>query len=59
LALHAYDAAHVARELYNRKQNAGRDRGGVAVRFVVPTIAAGRVYMGARREVDVYGLIGR
>jgi hypothetical protein len=55
--LRAYDATNVARELFNSEQNSARDRAGVTVRFTLPTIANGRVYVGAKGEVDVYGLI--
>jgi hypothetical protein len=55
--LHAVDASDVARELYNSNQNAGRDGAGLAVRFNIPTIVNGHVYVGAKREVDVYGLL--
>ena len=55
--LHAFDAGNVARELYNSEQNSSRDRAGMALRFAVPTIVNGRVYVGAKREVDVYGLL--
>ena len=57
--LHAYDASNVARELYSSELNASRDRAGVALRFAIPTVAAGRVYIGAKGEVDVYGLLSR
>jgi hypothetical protein len=57
--LHAYDAANVSRELYHSEQNSARDRGGLTVRFAIPTIANGRVYIGAKGEVDVYGLLAR
>ncbi len=54
--LHAYDATNIARELYNSEQNSARDRAGMTVRFTIPTIANGRVYVGTKREVNVYGL---
>jgi hypothetical protein len=53
--LHAVDASDVTRELYNSDQNSARDRAAVGMRFNIPTIANGHVYIGARREVDVYG----
>lgn len=55
--LYAADATNVAHELYNSNQNAVRDRAGAALRFNVPTIVNGHVYVGAKREVDVYGLL--
>jgi len=55
--LHAYDAANVAHELYNSEQNSARDRAGMTVRFTIPTIAGGRVYIGTKGEVDTYGLL--
>jgi hypothetical protein len=54
--LYANDAANVAHELYNSEQNSGRDRAGTALRFNIPTVANGRVYVGTKRQVDVYGL---
>jgi hypothetical protein len=56
-ALYAYDAANVAHELYNSEQNAGRDRPGLALRFNIPMVVNGHVYVGAKHEVDVYGLL--
>jgi hypothetical protein len=55
--LHAYDAANVARELYSSEANPSRDRAGTAVRFAMPTVVGGRVYVGAKGEVDVYGVL--
>jgi hypothetical protein len=55
--LFAYDAANVAHELYNSTQNPSRDRAGKALRFTIPTVANGRVYVPAKREIDVYGLL--
>lgn len=47
--LHAYDAADVSRELYTAEL-------GPSVRFSMPTVAGGRVYIGGRRMLYVYGL---
>lgn len=55
--LHAADASNITHELYNSEQNAARDRAGMALRFNIPTIVNGHVYVGAKREVDVYGLL--
>ena len=55
--LHAYDATNLATEFYNSNQNQQRDQAGVAVKFSVPTVADGMVFVGARNEVDVYGLL--
>jgi hypothetical protein len=57
--LHAYAAADVRRELYNSEMRPERDRGGIALRFAIPTVQRGRVFVGAAREVDVYGLRSR
>ena len=55
--LYASDASNVAHELYNSNQNATRDKAGKALRFNIPTIVNGHVYVGSRGEVDVYGLL--
>ena len=55
--LHAVDASNVAHEIYNSEQNPSRDRAGLALRFNIPTIVNGHVYIGAKHEVDVYGLL--
>jgi hypothetical protein len=55
--LHAADASNITHELYSSEQNAGRDRAGWALRFNMPTIVNGHVYVGTKREVDVYGLL--
>lgn len=55
--LHAYDASDVRRELFNSEMNANRDRAGLATRFAIPTVAGGRVYVGTKSQVEVYGVI--
>jgi len=55
--LRAYDALNLANELYDSTQaSGGRDTAGPAVKFVVPTIADGQVFVGTANQLDIYGL---
>jgi hypothetical protein len=55
--LRAYDAQNLANELYYSTQAGSRDQAGPAVKFVVPTVADGHVYVGTGSELDIYGLL--
>ena len=56
--LHAYDATDLTKELYSTdKAPNGRDAAGPAVKFAVPTIVNGRVYLATQTELEVYGLL--
>jgi hypothetical protein len=55
--LRAFDATNLANELYNSQINSARDALGAFVRFSVPTIAEGRVYVGNGKSLVIYGLL--
>lgn len=57
--LAAYDARDVARQLYSSDENPTRDQASLAVRFTIPTVANGRVYVAGVNTITVYGLLRR
>jgi outer membrane protein assembly factor BamB len=55
--LHAYDATTL-QEFYNSNQaSGGRDQFGTGNKFITPTIAHGKVYVGTTSGVAVFGLL--
>jgi hypothetical protein len=56
--LHAYPANNLATELYNSTQAPnGRDQFGPGNKFMTPTIANGKVYVGTPTGVAAFGLL--
>lgn len=56
--LHAYSATNLSFELYNSNQATnGRDQFGSGNKFITPTIASARVYVGTTLGVGVFGLL--
>jgi hypothetical protein len=56
--LHAYDATNLGNELYNTTQaSGGRDALGSNTKFAPPTVVNGKVYIGTKNAVVVYGLL--
>lgn len=55
--LHAYNASNVSDELYHSNQNVSRDNLGQGITFSVPTVVNGKVYVGTKTSLVVYGLL--
>jgi len=56
--LYAFDPTNLANELYNSKHALhSRDRLGELIRFATPTVSNGKVYVGGKSALTVYGLL--
>lgn len=56
-SLHAYKATNLATQLYTTKTKATRDNPGAPVKFTVPTVVNGKVYITTQKDLVVYGLL--
>jgi hypothetical protein len=56
-SLHAYLATNLATQLYTSTKNASRDAPGAPMKFIVPTVANGKVYITTQSGLVVYGLL--
>jgi hypothetical protein len=54
--LYAFDASNLANELWDSTMGSN-NQASTAVKFAVPTVANGKVYVGALDALDVYGLL--
>ncbi len=55
--LRAFDPKDLSVELYDSTMSPQRDSPGGAIKFAVPTVAGGEVFVGAHNELDIYGLL--
>ena len=56
--LYAYEVSSLSTLLYNSNQNSSRDNPGGAINFSIPTVANGKVYVGAEGQLSAFGELG-
>ncbi|MDR5817109.1 MULTISPECIES: PQQ-binding-like beta-propeller repeat protein [unclassified Caballeronia] len=57
--LRAFDATNLRNALYSSNDAGSRDQFGPGNKFITPMIANGKVYVGTKSGVAVFGLLGR
>jgi hypothetical protein len=55
--LHAYKATNLASQLYSSTTKGTRDQPGAAIKYTVPTIVNGKVYITTQQALVVFGLL--
>jgi hypothetical protein len=55
--LRAFDPGNLANEFYDSDMSPDRDSAGAAVRYTVPVVADGQVFVAGHNEIDIYGLL--
>jgi hypothetical protein len=54
--LRAYDPNNLSQELYDSSASGTRDRPGIGMKFAVPIVTDGKVFVGTDKAINVFGL---